>query len=299
MKKLFSLALIATSVALLSACSPDEDNKVKVAINTGPDEAIWKVVEQVAKDKYHLDVEVVSFNDYVLPNEALNNKDVDANAFQTLPYLEAQSKERGYKFAVVGKTFVFPIAAYSHRIKNISELPEGATVTISNETTTLGRSLLLLQAQGLLKLKPGVGYLPTTLDIIDNPKQLKIVEVDTPQLTRTLDDPNVSLSIINTNFSAQAGLSAARDGLFMEGPDSPYVNAIVAREDNKDSDVGADGAKLLRHPRGVVMILLQALHVIFQRVQPGSSQNARLAHAAADHFPPADGTANVRLAAQQ
>lgn len=234
MKKLFSLALIATSVALLSACSPDEDNKVKVAINTGPDEAIWKVVEQVAKDKYHLDVEVVSFNDYVLPNEALNNKDVDANAFQTLPYLEAQSKERGYKFAVVGKTFVFPIAAYSHRIKNISELPEGATVTISNETTTTGRSLLLLQAQGLLKLKPGVGYLPTTLDIIDNPKQLKIVEVDTPQLTRTLDDRTSACQSL-TPTSPPGGLSAARDGLFMEGPDSPYVNAIVAREDNKDS----------------------------------------------------------------
>lgn len=89
---MFSTVLIAASVALLSACSPDEDNKVKVAINTGPDEAIWKVVEQVAKEKYNLDVEVISFNDYVLPNEALNNKDVDANAFQTLPYLEAQSK---------------------------------------------------------------------------------------------------------------------------------------------------------------------------------------------------------------
>ncbi|WP_154905602.1 MetQ/NlpA family ABC transporter substrate-binding protein [Klebsiella michiganensis] len=234
MKKMFSAVLIAASVTLLSACSPDEDNKIKVAINTGPDEAIWKVVEQVAKEKYNLDVEVISFNDYVLPNEALNNKDVDANAFQTLPYLEAQSKERGYKFAIVGKTFVFPIAAYSKKIKNISELPDGATISISNETTTLGRSLLL-QAQGLIKLKEGTGYLPTTLDIIDNPKQLKIVEVDTPQLTRTLDDPNVALSIINTNFSAQAGLSAARDGLFMEGPDSPYVNAIVAREDNKDS----------------------------------------------------------------
>ena len=214
MKKMFSAVLIAASVTLLSACSPDEDNKIKVAINTGPDEAIWKVVEQVAKEKYNLDVEVISFNDYVLPNEALNNKDVDANAFQT---------------------FVFPIAAYSKKIKNISELPDGATISISNETTTLGRSLLLLQAQGLIKLKEGTGYLPTTLDIIDNPKQLKIVEVDTPQLTRTLDDPNVALSIINTNFSAQAGLSAARDGLFMEGPDSPYVNAIVAREDNKDS----------------------------------------------------------------
>lgn len=208
---------------------------MKVAINTGPDEAIWKVVEQVAKDKYHLDVEVVSFNDYVLPNEALNNKDVDANAFQTLPYLEAQSKERGYKFAVVGKTFVFPIAAYSHRIKNISELPEGATVTISNETTTTGRSLLLLQAQGLLKLKPGVGYLPTTLDIIDNPKQLKIVEVDTPQLTRTLDDPNVSLSIINTNFSARGWPVGRPRRPVHGGTGFPYVNAIVAREDNKDS----------------------------------------------------------------
>ena len=235
MKGLIS-ALLACSVVLLSGCSPDKDNKVKVAINTGPDQAIWEEVQKVAKDKYQLDVEVTSFNDYVLPNEALNNKDVDANAFQSLPYLEDQSKERGYKFAVVGKTFVFPIAAYSHKIKNISELTNGATSTISNEATTLGRSLLLLQAQGLIKLKDGVGYLPTSLDIIENPKNLKLVEVDTPQLTRTLDDPNVSLSIINTNFSAQAGLSATRDGLFMEGPDSPYVNALVSREDNKESD---------------------------------------------------------------
>jgi D-methionine transport system substrate-binding protein len=235
MKGLFT-ALLASCVLLLSACSKDDDNKVKVAINTGPDEAIWQVVKQVAKDKYKLDVEVLNFNDYVLPNEALNNKEVDANAFQSLPYLESQSKERGYKFAVVGKTFVFPIAAYSHKIKNISELQNGATITISNEATTLGRSLLLLQAQGLIKLKPDVGYLPTSLDIIENPKNLKLVEVDTPQLTRTLDDPNVTLSIINTNFSAQAGLSAHRDGLFMESASSPYVNALVSREDNKDSD---------------------------------------------------------------
>lgn len=236
MRQVIFSALIATSALFLSACSPDEDNKVKVAINTGPDEAIWQVVQKVAKDKYNLDLEVISFNDYVLPNEALRNKDVDANAFQSLPYLEDQTKERGYKFAVVGKTFIFPIAAYSHKIKNIKELQDGATVTISNEATTLGRSLLLLQAQGFIKLKEGVGYLPTTLDIIENPKKLKLVEVDTPQLTRTLDDPNVSLSIINTNFSAQAGLSAARDGLFMEDAASPYVNALVAREDNKDSE---------------------------------------------------------------
>ena len=229
-------ALLASSVLLLSACSPDNDNKVKVAINTGPDQAIWEEVQKVAKDKYKLDVEVVSFNDYVLPNEALSGKDVDANAFQSLPYLEDQTKARGYKFAVVGKTFVFPIAAYSHKIKNISELPDGATITISNEATTLGRSLLLMQAQGLIKLKDGVGYLPTTLDIVANPKHLKLAEVDTPQLTRTLDDPNVTLSIINTNFSAQAGLSSTHDGLFREGAASPYVNALVSREEDKDSD---------------------------------------------------------------
>lgn len=119
MRKVIFSALIATSALFLSACSPDEDNKVKVAINTGPDEAIWQEVQKVAKDKYNLDLEVISFNDYVLPNEALRNKDVDANAFQSLPYLEDQTKERGYKFAVVGKTFIFPIAAYSHKIKNI------------------------------------------------------------------------------------------------------------------------------------------------------------------------------------
>ena len=95
--------------------------------------------------------------------------------------------------------------------------------------------ILLANGKVITRDPEGVGYLPTSLDIIDNPKHLKIVEVDTPQLTRTLDDPNVALSIINTNFSAQAGLSAARDGLFMEGPDSPYVNAIVSREENKDS----------------------------------------------------------------
>ncbi|CAI0767145.1 MetQ/NlpA family ABC transporter substrate-binding protein [Serratia entomophila] len=236
MKKLMFSALVATSVILLSACSPDNDNKIKVAINTGPDEAIWQEVQKVAKNQYQLNVEVVSFNDYVLPNEALRNKDVDANAFQSLPYLEDQSEERGYKFAILGKTFIFPIAAYSHKIKKLGELQDGATLTLSNEATTLGRSLLLLQAQGLIKLKDGVGYLPTALDIVENPKKLKFVQVDTPQLTRTLDDPNVSLSIINTNFSAQAGLPAARDGLFMEGVASPYVNALVVRAEDKDSE---------------------------------------------------------------
>jgi len=234
-KKILSV-LLAASVTLLSACNKDDDNKIKVAINTGPDEVLWETVKQVAHDKYHLDVDVIAFNDYVQPNEALFNKDVDANVFQSLPYFEQQNKERNYHFAIVSHTFVFPIAGFSHKIKSLSELPDGATITVSNESTTLGRSLLLLQAQGLLKVKPDTGLLPTTLDITENPKKLKIVEVDTPQLTRTLDDPQVYISIINNNFAALVNLSASRDGIFKEDKASPYVNAIVAREDNKDSD---------------------------------------------------------------
>jgi len=143
MKKILLTTLLAASVALLSGCNKDDENQIKVAINTGPDQALWDTVKQVAHDKYQLDVDVVAFNDYVQPNEALFNKDVDANAFQSLPYLEMQSKERGYHFAVVTNTFVFPIAGYSRKIKSLKALPDGATVTLSNEATTLCRSLLL------------------------------------------------------------------------------------------------------------------------------------------------------------
>lgn len=232
-KKILSV-LLAASVTLLSACNKDDDNKIKVAINTGPDVELWETVKQVAHDKHNLDVEVISFNDYVQPNEALFNKDVDANVFQSLPYLDQQNKDRNYHFVVIGKTFVFPIAGYSRKIKSLDELPDGATITISNEVSTLGRSLLLLQAQGLIKVNPEKGLFPTVLDITDNPKNLKFIEVDTPQLTHTLDDPQVYVSIINNNFAAQINLSSTRDGLFVEDKASPYVNAIVAREDNKD-----------------------------------------------------------------
>lgn len=234
MKKILLSSAIIASALLLSACKQEDQNSVKVAINTGPDQQLWDTVKQVAKDKYHLNVNVIAFNDYVQPNEALRNKDVDVNAFQSVPYLKQQEQERGYKFAILGNTFIFPIAAYSSKIKHLEQLPDGATVTLSNESTTLGRSLLLLQAQGLITVKPEAGLLPTVLDITSNPKKLNFVLVDTPQLTRTLDDPKVYLSVINNNFASQAGLSASRDGLFMEGKASPYLNVLVSRDDNKN-----------------------------------------------------------------
>lgn len=233
--KLFVLSL---GLLFLSACGGKQANSniLKVGIVTGPEQDIAETAKKVAKEKYNLDVQLISFNDYVVPNEALNQGDLDANAFQHLPYLETQSQQRGYKLAVVAKTFVYPIVAYSRKIKSIEELQPGNTVAIPNDPTNGGRALLLLQKQGLLKLKDGVGILPKVTDITENPKNLKIVELEAPQLPRVLDDKEVFIAIINNNFAAQANLDPAKEGLFREDKESPYVNLIVARESNKDDE---------------------------------------------------------------
>ncbi|EGY28237.1 lipoprotein, YaeC family [Candidatus Regiella insecticola 5.15] len=232
-----------------------EPNDIKVGIVVGAEKQLAEVAKKVAKEKYNLDVTLVDFTDYVLPNEVLNKGEIDVNAFQHEPYLEQQIKDRGYKLAPVGKTFIYPIAAYSKKIKSPDEsqiaeatndstnkkpldelLQPGSQIAVANDPTNLGRSLLLLQKEGLIKLKEGVGLLPTVLDIVENPKELKLVELDAPQLPHSLDDQQITLAIINNTYASQIGLSPAKDGLFVEDTSSPYVNLIVAREDNKDAD---------------------------------------------------------------
>lgn len=237
--KIKILGLLTAVFLSFNACqsSKKEDpNYIKVGITSGPEQEIAEVAKKVAKEKYNLEVELVSFNDYVIPNEALNNRDIDANAFQHVPYLNEQSKQRGYQLAVVGNTFVYPIVAYSKKIKNISELQNGSTIVIPNDPTNGGRSLLLLQKNGLLKLKDGIGLLPKVTDIAGNPKQLKILEIEAPQLPRVLDDKEVVIAIINNNFAAQAGLDAEKQGIFKEDKDSPYVNVVVSRKDNQNDE---------------------------------------------------------------
>lgn len=239
MKKVKILGLLAAGLLVFNACNSskkDDPNYIKVGITAGPEQQLAEVAKKVAKEKYNLEVELVAFNDYVVPNEALNNGDIDANAFQHVPYLNEQSKQRGYKLAVVGNTFVYPIVAYSKKIKNISQLQNGSTIVIPNDPTNGGRSLLLLQKNGLLQLKDGVGLLPKVTDIVGNPKQLKIVEIEAPQLPRVLDDKEVVIAIINNNFAAQAGLDETKFGIFKEDKNSPYVNVVVARHDNKDAE---------------------------------------------------------------
>jgi len=225
------------SLTLLSCSRGNKNNNpdlIKVGVEAGPEYNVAQVAQRVAKEKFGLDVELVQFNDYVMPNEALHQGDIDANVFQNKPYLDVQARQRGYKFAILGNTFVYPLAGYSRKIKKIEELKDGSTIIIPNDPTNEGRALLLLQKAGLLKLKEGVGLLPTLNDITGNPKQLKIVELEAPQLPRALDDQNVTIAIINNTFATPVGLIAKRDGLFVEDEKSPYVNIIVSREDNKN-----------------------------------------------------------------
>ncbi|QLB19381.1 MetQ/NlpA family ABC transporter substrate-binding protein [Mannheimia granulomatis] len=241
-KKLLSVALV--SALALTACKEEktqtaaEPAKVekqaplKVGVMTGPEAQMTEVAVKIAKEKYGLDVELVQFTEYTQPNAALHAKDLDANAFQTVPYMEQEIKDRGYKLAVIGNTLVWPIAAYSKKIKNISELKEGATVAIPNNASNTARALLLLQAHDLLKLKDPKNVFATENDIIENPKNIKIVQADTALLTRMLDD--VELAVINNTYAGQAGLSPDKDGIIVESKDSPYVNLVVSREDNKD-----------------------------------------------------------------
>ncbi|MGR5065679.1 MetQ/NlpA family lipoprotein [Photobacterium sp. DNB22_13_2] len=237
LKNLFAVAGLASAL-VLTGCGEKEaavdNSKIKIGVMAGAEEQVAEIAAQQAKEKYGLDVELIAFTDYVSPNAALEEGSIDINAFQHKPYLDQQISDRGYKFAVAGNTFVYPIAGYSSKIESVDELKDGDQIAVPNDPTNLGRSLLLLEQQGLLTLKEGAGLTATVLDIVENPKDLKIVELEAAQLPRSLDD--VQLAIINTTYASSINLTPERDGVFVEDKESPYVNLIVAREDNVDAE---------------------------------------------------------------
>lgn len=238
-KKLLGVATLA-SVLVLTGCNEEKSaselaqTKIKVGVMAGPEHEVAEIAAIVAKEKYGLEVEYTIFNDYALPNTAVSKGDLDANAMQHKPYLDKEIAAKGLdNLVVVGNTFVYPLGGYSKTIKNISELKEGATVAVPNDPSNLARALILLEKQGLIKLKDNTNLLSTSLDIVENPKNLQIKEVDSSVAARALDD--VDLAVINNTYAGQVGLNVTDNGVFMEDKDSPYVNIIVARQDNKDS----------------------------------------------------------------
>ena len=236
MRHLKLLSLVVMS-CLLAACdkAPEDMSQIKVGVITGAEEQVAEVAKQVAKQKYGLRVQLVSFSGSILPNDATNHGELDANVFQHRPFLAQDNAAHGYHLVAVGNTFVFPIAAYSRHIHSVAQLKDYATVAVPNDPTNLGRALLLLEKQGLLTLAPGKGLLPTILDITQNPRHLTILQLEGAQLPHVLDDPKVAIAIISTTYIQQTGLSPLRDNLFIEDKHSPYVNIVVSRDDNRQA----------------------------------------------------------------
>lgn len=230
-RSLLQSALALALVSGFSASAMAQDKPVKIGVTGGPHAQIFEVAKKVA-EKDGLKIQVIEFSDYVQPNAALASGDLDANSYQHKPYLDQQVKDRGYKFVSAGYTVNFPIGIYSKKIKSLNDLKQGAKFGIPNDPTNGGRVLLVLQEKGLIKLRPEAGLKATPLDVIDNPKKIKFVELDAAQLPRSLDD--LDASAINTNFALSAGLNPGKDAIAQEGAKSPYVNLIAVREADKD-----------------------------------------------------------------
>ena len=224
-----SLALSAVAALALTGIAQAET--IKVGVTPGPHAQVLEAAKAVAAKK-GLDIQIVEFSDYVVPNTALDTGDLQANSFQHQPYLDNQIADRKFKIVAVGGTINFPMGIYSKKVKTWDEVKTGASIAIPNDPTNGGRVLILLRDKGIIKLKDGVGFKPTLLDITDNPKKLKVVEVDAAQLPRTL--PDVDVAGINTNYATQAGLDPVKDAILREDPKGPYANVIAVRIVDKD-----------------------------------------------------------------
>ncbi|WP_405082694.1 MetQ/NlpA family ABC transporter substrate-binding protein [Paenibacillus chitinolyticus] len=207
-------------------------------------EILESVKDKLKAEGVNLDIKV--FTDYVLPNTQLNEKQLDANFFQHVPYMEEFNKSKGAKLVSVGTVHIEPFGGYSRKVKSLGELKDGATIAIPNDPSNGGRALALLEKNGLIKLKEGVGIAGTAKDIVENKKNFKIKELEAAMLPRVLDE--VDLALINTNYALEAKLVPAKDALFVEDKDSPYANIVAAREDNAKSEAIQKLIKALQTP---------------------------------------------------
>ena len=236
MKKL--LTALAASAALTAAAA--QAGEISVAATAVPHAELLEFVKPaLAKEGVELKIKV--FTDYVQPNVQVAEGRLDANFFQHQPYLNEFNASRGTELVSIAGVHVEPFGAYSSKVKSLAELADGAQVVIPNDATNGGRALLLLQKTGLIKLKDATSITATVKDIVENPKNIKVRELEAATLPRVLNQ--VDLALINTNYALEAGLNPTKDALVIEGDDSPYVNILVTTSEKKDN---ADLQKLAK-----------------------------------------------------
>lgn len=220
------LRSIVLCLLLLTGCEkPADENHIRIGVTAGPHAIIMEAVKESLKNQGIL-VDIVEFNDFNLPNRALQEGELDANSFQHMPYLTEQNQSLHLNLAPLCNTVLMPLGVYSKKWDRLQDLPEVATISIPNDPTNEGRALHLLEVAGLITLKKGVTN-PTPKDVIENPKKIRLLEIDAPQLPRTLDD--VDISVINTDWVMLSGLDPT-SALLRESLESPYVNIIAVRQ---------------------------------------------------------------------
>ncbi|MBS4190661.1 methionine ABC transporter substrate-binding protein [Bacillus sp. FJAT-49705] len=254
-KKWLSFVLTLAVALILAACGAKDENNGGSASDAGKDEKtenvttlkvgasnvphaeILEEAKPLLKEK-GIDLEIIPFQDYVLPNKALESKELDANFFQHIPYFELQIKENGYDFVNAGSVHIEPMGVYSKKYKSLSDLPDGAHIIISNSVADHGRILAILESEGLIKLKEGVDKSAATLeDIVENPKNIKFDTDYEPSLLPQIYNNNEGDAVvINSNFAIDAGLNPLKDSIAIEGNESPYVNIIAVRKGDENSE---------------------------------------------------------------
>ena len=232
-----TLAILFTSLFIVSlsavGCgSQPNDKPLKIGVTAGPHAEIMNVVKQAAA-KDGLTIQVVVFNDYIKPNVALNQGDIDMNIFQHQPYLDNMINDRKYEFVAIAKTIVLPMGIYSKTFTTLTEVTPGSAVALPNDPTNGGRAFLLLEKTGLIRLKPNTGLQPSVRDIDDNPKNLIFTEIEIGEIPHALAD--TGLAVITSSYAQEVNLVPAKDALALEDADSPYTNIIVVRAKDKDN----------------------------------------------------------------
>ncbi|MDQ0255117.1 D-methionine transport system substrate-binding protein [Evansella vedderi] len=240
MKKVLSLLVVSLLLVVLAACGGGNESgalseeRISVGVTAGPHEQIMeKVAELAAEQGLTIDVEV--FTEYVMPNIALAEGELDVNSFQHVPYLDNFKEDRNLDLIEVATTVNFPMGIYSASLSDVSELQEGDRVGLPNDPTNGARALILFEAAGLITLDPDAGVAATVLDIVENPLNLEFIELEASQLPRQLDE--LAAATINTNFAIEHGYVPTEDSIFIEPSDSPWVNVIAVRTENKDDAV--------------------------------------------------------------
>ena len=237
-----SIFVILSSFMAMLFISCSNENKDSIIVKIGhvgeSDRAIWKPIQEKLS-KEGITVELVSFADYSMPNQALNDGDIDLNAFQHHAYFYNETNTKGYNLSIIGLTFISAMNIYSQKISNVNEVKRGDKIAIPNDPSNGGRALKVLEAAGLIKLKDKSVANPIVKDIIDNPLNLEIIEVDAGSIYRLL--PDVACAVINCNFALSFGLNPSQDAIFQDNPTNysgnGYINIIVARTEDKDNEI--------------------------------------------------------------